>query len=422
MLYQWEFRPYQRRFKQALQTSHRRWTVREGILLRFVDEAGNIGWGEIAPIPWFGSETLEQALTFCHQLPATLTDDRLFAIPDTLPASQFGFESAWEGMGEAVIDTIEPQRRRDAEKQASSSSEKSMRRPQNSVIAVSSSEITVQNLVIGVPGSDVEAQNSNGAVQNSVVAVQNSNGAVLSSNVEAQNSNVAIQNSKLKTQNSSPHTPHSHSALLPAGEAALNSWKPLWEQGFRTFKWKIGVQPIATELELLHSLTQSLPASAKLRLDANGGLSLEDAAQWLETCDAIAADPSLSVAVEYLEQPLDISQFQAMQDLSDRYTTPIALDESVATLQQLQTCYASGWRGIFVIKPAIVGSPARLRQFCQVHAIDAVFSSAFETAIGRQAGLQLAAELGNSDRALGYGTAHWFDEAERSDFEQLWQR
>jgi O-succinylbenzoate synthase len=116
--------------------------------------------------------------------------------------------------------------------------------------------------------------------------------------------------------------------------------------------------------------------------------------------------------VEYLEQPLPPDRFADLLKLSARYVTPLALDESVATLEQLKTCYEQGWRGIYVIKPAIAGFPSHLRQFCQTYAIDAVFSSVFETAIGRQAGLKLAAELGNCDRAMGYGIAHWFNESE----------
>ncbi|MBD2018791.1 o-succinylbenzoate synthase, partial [Leptolyngbya sp. FACHB-36] len=195
--------------------------------------------------------------------------------------------------------------------------------------------------------------------------------------------------------------------LLPAGEAALSAWKMLHQQGFRTLKWKIGVEPIAQELVVFEHLIQALPV-VNLRLDANGGLSLNEAEQWLERCDRLNATER-SVQVEYLEQPLPPHQFTTMQSLSDRYRTSIALDESVATLPQLCTHYDQGWSGIFVIKPAIAGSPIRLRQFCRSRSIDAVFSTVFETAIGRQAGLRLAADLGR-DRAVGYeGTFDEFD-------------
>ena len=94
MRYRFEFRPYQRRFIRPLVTSHGIWDIREGIILRFTDEAGKVGWGEIAPISWFGSETLEQAVLFCRQLPPEITEKTIFSIPDELPACQFGFESA----------------------------------------------------------------------------------------------------------------------------------------------------------------------------------------------------------------------------------------------------------------------------------------------------------------------------------------
>ena len=405
MHYQFHFRPYRRPFRQPVITSHGVWALREGMILRLVNATGQVGWGEIAPIPWFGSETLEQALAFCHQLPAVLTDDRLCSIPETLPCCQFAFESAWEDVREPAIDQTEPQRRRDAENQASFAAENSTFQAQNSDIAALNSRLRLQN-------SNVVARNSNVAAQNSELRPQ-------SSNVAAQNSERQAHNPALKRCHLSQSPSPLYSTLLPAGNAALHTWKALWANGFQTFKWKIGVKPIAAELEILHGLTRSLPNTAKLRLDANGGLSTTDAIQWLETCDAIAANSDLPVTLEYIEQPLPIAQFQVMQDLSQRHTTPIALDESVATLSQLRACYKNGWRGVFVIKPAIVGSPSQLRQFCQTHTIDAVFSSAFETVIGRHAGLKLAAALGNPDRALGYGTTHWFNDAEPDVFGEL---
>ena len=96
MVYQFEFHPYSRPFKRPLQTNHGSWKVREGIILSLSDETG-ISYGEIAPISWFGSETLAQAVDFCRQLPSEITEEMIFSIPDQLPACQFGFESAWEG-------------------------------------------------------------------------------------------------------------------------------------------------------------------------------------------------------------------------------------------------------------------------------------------------------------------------------------
>ena len=345
MNFKFQFRPYRRRFKPPLQTNHGTWDVRDGIILRLADQAGKFSYGEIAPICWFGSETIQQALQFCRQLPTAITEEMIFSIPSELPACQFGFESAWEAL-------LEQRGRGDK----------------------------------GDKGEGEEA---------------------------------------LPTPSHTPVHPHiltpsAVSGLLSAGEAALDQWQILWNQGYRTFKWKIGVYPIADELKLFDLLTQALPATSKLRLDANGGISYKQANLWLYTCDRISSNKELPVEIEFIEQPLPLEQFKEMEELSFCYATPIALDESVATLTQMEACYRQGWRGIFTIKPSIAGSPKLLRQFCQAHKIDTVFSSVFETAVGRQAALKLAAELSTNSRAVGFGTDNYFEQDEHW-LEQLWK-
>ncbi len=195
------------------------------------------------------------------------------------------------------------------------------------------------------------------------------------------------------------NSPLAHSYLLPTGDAALPVLQERlanYSQPNSTFKWKIGVTSIETELEIFHQLIQILPKDAKLRLDANGGLSVPEAKRWLEECDRISS-------IEFLEQPLAVDRLEEMLALESQYSTAIALDESVANFAQLEAGYRRGWRGIFVIKPGILGSPTQLRKFCQSHSLDLVFSSVFETEIGRYASLQIAAELQHSDRAAGFG-------------------
>jgi len=205
------------------------------------------------------------------------------------------------------------------------------------------------------------------------------------------------------------------SSLLPTGSAAIQAWQLLWNQGARTFKWKIGVAPLQQELANFEELVTALPSQAQLRLDANGGLNWDDANLWLQRCDRYG--------VEFLEQPLPPNQFDAMLQLSHHYQTPIALDESVATLEQLERCYELGWRGIFVVKAAIAGSPSRLRLFCGNHGIDIVWSSVFETAIAqRYIQNYLIPSVSTTERAIGFGVNHWFDDDfNQLDFEKLWQ-
>jgi O-succinylbenzoate synthase len=325
-----DFRPYDRPFTPPLQTHHGLWKTRQGILLRLsvLSEMPARGrdqttYGEIAPIPSFGSETLEQALQFCQSITAI---DTFPTIPPHLPATQFGFESAWE-------------------------------------------TLTSKSPSIG--GFRELPPNS---------------------------------------------------TLLPTGAAALEAWRSLHAQGARTFKWKIGVAPIQQEIDTFEQLVTALPPRAasqipqgSLRLDANGGLSYDEAQHWLQKCDRYG--------VEFLEQPLPPAEFDAMLHLSRQYKTPIALDESVATIAQLEQCYAAGWRGIFVVKAAIAGSPARLRSFCQNHRVDIVWSSVFETAIAqRYIQEHLIPSVQTGERAIGFGVNHWFaDRWNQLDGEAIWQ-
>ena len=154
-----------------------------------------------------------------------------------------------------------------------------------------------------------------------------------------------------------------------------------------------------------------LPEGTNLRLDANGGLTLTQAQRWLEICDRTTC-----INVEYLEQPLPVDQVDAMHQLSREYQTPLALDESVATLRQLKQYHEQGWQGVMVVKPAIAGYPQNLRAFLQSHSVDAVFSSVFETEIGRNAALKLARDCRNR-RAVGFGIEQWFTTAVEYDLE-----
>lgn len=299
--FQFDF--YQRPFKQPLRTSHGIWRIREGIIVSLQNSQGKIAQGEIAPLPWFGSETIEQAQEFCQQLGNQITAQDIATIPNQLPACQFGLGSAW--------------------------------------------------LALSKRSPIIEAQKLDCCY------------------------------------------------LLPAGNKALSTWQPIYQQQHNsTFKWKIGVEPITEEIEILQQLVKAFPPRVKLRLDANGSFNLIQAQQLLAVADNLQK-------IEFIEQPLSPNYLPEMIQLSQEYTTPLALDESVANFQQLQMIQQQGWSGIYVIKAGIMGFPQQLLDYCQQHSLDVVFSSVLETEIGRQAALHLAQQL-HHPRAVGFGINHWF--------------
>ncbi len=80
---------YGRRFRKPLRTAHGEWALREGFLLRVDTEAG-IGYGEVAPIPEFGSEPIEAADAFLSRL----VRDPGLEVPSDLPCCAFALSAA----------------------------------------------------------------------------------------------------------------------------------------------------------------------------------------------------------------------------------------------------------------------------------------------------------------------------------------
>ncbi len=295
--YLFSFGRYQRPFLYPLQTAHGQWSVREGLIIQLIDQARSKYWGEIAPIPWFGSESLAEAIEFCTSLGDSVSWP--VEIPDQLPATQFAFSAAIPYGYEPLEPVME----------------------------------------------DV-----------------------------------------------------AWSVLLPAGERVLKAWQRPWALGHRTFKWKIGVAEVAEELVMFDRLRAALPTDAKLRLDANAGLSYDDACTWLS---------SLPVnAIEFLEQP--VASLAEMLRLAERFEMPLAVDELASNLGRLRDCYDQGWRGIYVIKPCIAGSLGDLTDFIQEHQLDVVVSSSLESSIGQQVTLRWATDQMLMDRAAGMATGNWF--------------
>ncbi|MEC7229765.1 MAG: o-succinylbenzoate synthase [Verrucomicrobiota bacterium] len=82
-------KPYRRAFRQPLRTAHGEWTTREGFLVR-VEQDGCTGYGEVAPLPSFGSETLAEAKSFLEQLES----EPEMNTPANLPCCAFALSSA----------------------------------------------------------------------------------------------------------------------------------------------------------------------------------------------------------------------------------------------------------------------------------------------------------------------------------------
>ena len=76
-----EYKPYRLPFRMPVNTAHGPWLERTGALVRVSTEAGAVGYGELAPIPWFGTESLESSLAVLEGLGSTPSLAELRSLP-----------------------------------------------------------------------------------------------------------------------------------------------------------------------------------------------------------------------------------------------------------------------------------------------------------------------------------------------------
>jgi len=68
MTWRFAYRRYRLPFRLPLRTAHGEWTAREGVYVRLENALGQVGYGEAAPVPWFGTETADEIEEACRIL------------------------------------------------------------------------------------------------------------------------------------------------------------------------------------------------------------------------------------------------------------------------------------------------------------------------------------------------------------------
>ena len=88
MRFHFQFRRYRVAFRTPVRTAHGWWKEREGVIVRLQDVSeggsGLVGLGEAAPIPWFGTETVDEVEEGCRSIGEWVEDSAFEAIPTRL--------------------------------------------------------------------------------------------------------------------------------------------------------------------------------------------------------------------------------------------------------------------------------------------------------------------------------------------------
>ena len=83
-------RRYALPFRVPVRTAHGPWAVREGLIVRVTDATGAVGYGEIAPVPRFGTETVDEAAAVLQALGGQIGETQIAALPVQSSSARHG--------------------------------------------------------------------------------------------------------------------------------------------------------------------------------------------------------------------------------------------------------------------------------------------------------------------------------------------
>ena len=167
-------------------------------------------------------------------------------------------------------------------------------------------------------------------------------------------------------------------------------------QGVKTFKVKVG-DNFGEDIVRLAQI-RSLGRDIKIRIDVNGLWSVKDA---LTNLYAFYEEVG---PFEYVEQPC--ATLEELRELKSSIHIPlkIAVDEVLRKAKDPFAIDLSGAADFVMLKVQPLGGIARAHQLAEHHKLPVVVSSALESAVGINYGLQLAASFPEMNFDCGLGT------------------
>jgi len=108
MRLRFQFRRYRLPFRAPVRTGHGLWAEREGVIVRLEDAAGKVGWGEAAPIPDFGTESVDEVAAACGGLGEWTTAAELGEVPERLGCLRHALRAALAEVARGEANDVDP--------------------------------------------------------------------------------------------------------------------------------------------------------------------------------------------------------------------------------------------------------------------------------------------------------------------------
>ena len=159
----------------------------------------------------------------------------------------------------------------------------------------------------------------------------------------------------------------------------------------KTIKYKLGVQSIDEDIQILESITNNNKL-IKFRLDANRHYTFEEFSKVYKKLKIFNID--------YFEEPVQNPDLKQLKKMKNEFDLKIAIDESLYDGSNYNLWIDEGLIHSIIIKPSILGGYKKnlnLYKMAQKNNLRIIFSSSLESNIGNMATIHLAATLGNNE-------------------------
>jgi len=178
---------------------------------------------------------------------------------------------------------------------------------------------------------------------------------------------------------------------------ALTRARTLVESGIDVLKVKVAARPLTQEVAVIQALREEFGSRVALRLDANGGWSINDAVH------ALAQFAEFEPV--YCEEPT--AGIDAIAEVGRRSPVPVAVDESARTVADITRALVSRSVAAVVIKPQAIGGPDQAlvaAEAVQAAGVTPIITSMIDSAIGVAHAVHVAAAVGGTE-AHGVATS-----------------
>ncbi|ROR96084.1 O-succinylbenzoate synthase [Salana multivorans] len=173
--------------------------------------------------------------------------------------------------------------------------------------------------------------------------------------------------------------------------------------GCTTAKVKVAEpgQGLAETEARLEAVRDALGPAGRIRIDANGGWTRDEALTSLARLDRAAG------GLEYVEQPCaSVADLAAVRRAQ---SVPVAADESIRRAADPLAVRRAEAADVVVLKVQPLGGVRACLRLAEEVGLPVVVSSALESSVGIAAGLALAAALPELPYACGLATVHLFE-------------